>query len=206
MRRSHGGIRRSSDQRGARSGSGPPSMSSAAAAGALDEDRVALAHVEHGDARDARRSCGDDGSGHEDRDGESERGRSGQRPDAPSTGLTARRLGPVRHGRRRLERRLAPGGPPAGVVAEPTAAPHDKAARDAAAVTASSGGSSATLANGRRRAPATIETVIRKITQAGAARTAPMPDGAARRTTSDPAASATNPAAIAGATSGTTRG
>ena len=56
-RRSHGGSRRSSSTR-SRSGSGPPSTSIRPPRATLDEDRVALADVEHRDPRRRRRGDG----------------------------------------------------------------------------------------------------------------------------------------------------
>ena len=73
----------------------------------------------------------------------------------------------------------------------------------AAAAPRSNGGSRVTLANGRLAAASTTATRIRRITQPGAAATAPMTSGAPARTTAPPA-SATRPTAIAGATRGTT--
>src|SRR3954463_1747116 len=67
----------------------------------------------------------------------------------------------------------------------------------------SNGGANVTLANGSPAAVCTISTRIRRITQPGAATTAPRIDGAPTPTARPPD-SATMPAAIAGATSGTT--
>ena len=79
----------------------------------------------------------------------------------------------------------------------PTIAP------DASAAAArSAGGSRVTLANGRPAAVSTTVTRIRRITQPGAAMTAPTTAGAPA-TTRTPPASAASPTAIAGATSGT---
>ncbi len=52
-----------------------------AAVRTLDQDRVALTHVQHGDPRHPGRASRDDGSGHEDRDGKGE-----GRPARPTAG------------------------------------------------------------------------------------------------------------------------
>ena len=79
--------------------------------------------------------------------------------------------------------------------------PRPATERPAAAV--SNGGSSVVLANGRAAANCTIATRIRRITQPGAASTAPTASGRPARTAAPPAR-ATSPTAIAGATRGTT--
>ncbi len=73
----------------------------------------------------------------------------------------------------------------------------------ATAVTEATGPGRVTLANGRDAIASTIATMIRSETQPGAARTLPTSDGAPARTRKPPSI-ATSPAAIAGATSGTT--
>jgi hypothetical protein len=83
-----------------------------AAVGARDEDRVTLADIEHGDGRDASRSCRDDGARHDEAH---EQGRDARAPDGV---LGMGRAGRVRNGLLRSGRRgdlqRSPPCPPGG--------------------------------------------------------------------------------------------